>query len=122
MNPTSLFFDIRWRRSWRLLLVCLLGVVSWFAFMPQTSHDVVAHLDKVRHLLAFSTLALVASLGWTPGRRTTLYVACGLMAYGLLIELVQTLLPTRSGSAADWLADGVGIAIGLLMFRALRRA
>ena len=101
--------------------MCLLAVVSWFAFMPQTSHDNLQHLDKVRHLLAFSTLALVASLSWTPGRRTTVYAACGLMAYGLLVELVQTQLPTRSGSAADWLADGVGIAIGLLLFRALRR-
>ena len=122
MSSTPFLFDSRWRRSWRLLLVCLLAVVSWFAFMPQTSHDSVQHLDKVRHLLSFSTLALVASLGWMPGRRTTLYVACGLMAYGLLIELVQTQLPTRSGSAADWLADGFGIAIGLMVFRALRRA
>jgi len=121
MSPSTFPFGSRWRRSWRLLLLSLLAVVSWFAFMPETSNDGVQHLDKVRHLLAFSTLALVASLGWTPGRSNTLYVASGLMAYGLLIELVQTQLLTRSGSAADWLADGVGIAIGLLLFRALRR-
>ena len=114
-------FDTRWRRSWRLLLVCLLAVVSWFAFKPVTSHDTVENIDKLRHFSAFASLALVASLGWQPGRRTTFGIASGLMTYGLFIELMQTQLPTRSGSAVDWLADGVGIAIGLLMFSALRR-
>lgn len=121
MPAPALLFDSRWRRSWRMLLVCLLAVVSWYAFKPVTSHDTIENIDKLRHFCAFATLALVASLGWQPGRRTALGIACGLMVYGLFIELMQTQLPTRSGSAADWLADGVGIAIGLLMFRALRR-
>ena len=42
------------------------------------------------------------------------------MAYGLFIELMQTQLPTRTGSMADWLTDGVGIGLGLLLHRALR--
>ena len=121
MSDFATLFDRRWRRTWRLLLVCLLAVVSWFAFVPSTTHEGLQHLDKVRHLLAFATLALVASLGWPPGPRTTPGITGGLMAYGLFIEVMQTQLPTRTGSLADWLADGVGIALGLLLFRALRR-
>ena len=121
MNASRFLFTPRWRRNWRLLLLCLLAAVSWFAFMPSTPHDALPQIDKVRHLLAFACLALVASLGWPPAPRTTSLITVGLMAYGLLIELVQTQLPTRTGSLADWLADGVGIGIGLLLHRTLRR-
>ena len=121
MNDSRLLFDPRWRRNWRLLLLCLLAAVSWFAFVPSTPHDALPQLDKVRHLLAFASLALVASLGWPPAPRTTTLITLGLMAYGLFIELMQTQLPTRTGSVADWLADGIGIALGLLLHLALRR-
>ena len=114
-------FDQRKRRNWRLLLLCLLAVVSWFAFMPSTPHDELPHLDKLRHLLAFASLALVAALGWPPAPGSNIRIAGGLMVYGLFIELMQTQLPTRTGSLADWLADGVGIGIGLLLHQALRR-
>ena len=121
MSASRLLFDARWRRNWRLLLLCLLAAVSWFAFVPSTPHDALPQLDKVQHLLAFASLALVALLGWPPAPRTTSLVTVALMAYGLFIELMQTQLPTRTGSVADWLADGVGIAVGLLLHRALRR-
>ena len=117
----TLLFDPRWRRNWRLLLLCLLAAVSWFAFMPSTPHDGLAQLDKLRHLLAFASLALVAALGWPPVLANTARIAGGLMVYGLFIELMQTQLPTRTGSAADWLADAIGIGMGLLLHRTLRR-
>ena len=120
MSAPRLLFDPRWRRNWRLLLLCLLAAVSWFAFVPSTPDDALPQLDKVRHLLAFASLALVAALGWPPAPRTSTLITVGLLAYGLFIELMQTQLPTRTGSLADWLADGVGIGLGLLLHRALR--
>ena len=121
MSASRLLFDPRWRRNWRLLLLCLLAAVSWFAFMPSTPQVALPQIDKVQHLLAFASLALVASMGWPPAPRTTTLITLWLMAYGLFIELMQTQLPTRTGSLADWLTDGVGIGLGLLLHRALRR-
>ena len=115
-----LLFDLHLRRRWRLLLGALLAVVSWLAFMPASAAPTVQHLDKVQHLAAFMTLALVASLCWAPSRRTELATMLGLLAYGLFIELVQSQLPTRSASVADWLADAAGVALGLLLMRQLR--
>jgi VanZ family protein len=37
----------------------------------------------------------------------------GLLAYGVLIELLQSRIPGRSAEAADVLADAIGIALGL---------
>lgn len=120
MIDTRLLFDARSRGVWRLLLASGLATASWLAFSPVDTPDGIEHLDKVRHMAAFACLALAASFGWASRPRTTTLITAGLMAYGLFIELVQTQLPTRSGSAADWLADAVGVAAGLLLARGLR--
>ena len=118
---TTWLFNRHWRRHWRLLLLCLLAGLSWFAFMPSAPQAGLPHLDKLRHLLAFASLALVAALGWLPGPGTNIRIVGGLMLYGLFIELMQTQLPTRTGSIGDWLADATGIGLGLLLHQALRR-
>ena len=124
MHATALMQTVlqaHYRRYWRLALVLLLGVVCWFAFKPSMPSVGWAHLDKLQHIAAFTTLSLVASLGWAPREGLAGRVGAGLMAYGLFIEAVQTQLPSRSGSLADWAADAAGIAFGLLLVRLLRR-
>lgn len=120
MIDTRLLFGARSRGVWRLLLATGLATASWLAFSPVDAPEGIEHLDKVRHLMAFASLALAASFSWSATRRSTVFIAAGLMAYGLFIELVQTQLPTRSGSGADWLADAVGVAAGMLLARGLR--
>ena len=115
-----LLLDPRHQRVWRVLLGLLMGVVSWFAFAPAPGPDLMLHADKLRHIAAFTALALVAALGWPQARQRSLTIALGLLAYGLAIELIQSQLPTRSASAADWAADAVGVACGLLLMRSLR--
>ena len=73
--------------------------------------------DKAQHALAFAGL-MVLGLWAYPLRGK--YLAAGLMAYGLGIELAQTATGWRFGEAADLLADAVGVAAvwGLsLMFK-----
>ena len=121
MIKTRMFFETRTRKRWRLLLAAGIAAVAWFAFKPSDTADGIEHLDKVQHVVAFASLAFAASFGWEPKARTSLLTAAGLLGYGLLIELVQTQLPTRSGEVADWLADAVGVALGMLLARELRR-
>ena len=121
MPSLTALLSPRFRRHWRLLLWLLTMIVSWFAFKPNTGEDIVVHVDKLRHVFAFATLAAVAALGWPPGVRQSRLIAIGLLAYGLAIELVQSQLPTRSASVADWMMDGVGVALGLLLMQRLRR-
>jgi VanZ family protein len=71
--------------------------------------------DKANHALAFGTLGVLGCLAWPQRRRQVLF---GLLAYGVLIELLQSLTPDRSAEAFDVLAD----SIGLLLSQALLRA
>ncbi len=112
---------LRRREPWQLLLLLLLGVISWFAFAPVHFDDGGLPLDKGRHLAAFAVLtwvSLAAFGGRGRGRPSlTVWVVLAMLGYGLLIELVQSQLPGREASGWDLLADAVGIAIGLAVAR-----
>ena len=74
--------------------------------------------DKLDHALAFVTLALLLDLSYPNtcfrGRKWA-----ALLGYGLFIECVQYLLPTRTFSLFDLLADAAGIGIYLMSRPAL---
>jgi VanZ family protein len=70
--------------------------------------------DKAQHGLMFTTLLLVGLLAY-PQRLSA--VAWGLVLYGGLMEVLQTMLTTtRHGDWFDWLADSAGIAVGLVVY------
>lgn len=76
--------------------------------------------DKWGHMLAYLVLAIcMAGDGLRARLRTkTLYMISVLLpiAYGGLMEIVQLHCPPRSAEWTDWLADGIGTAIGVVLF------
>lgn len=107
------------RPWWRLALAVLLCVISWLALAPRPPPALSTGWDKANHLLAFATLAVVAAMAYADaGWR----IATGLLAYGGLIEVLQGFAPPRAADPADLVADGLGIAIGLLLAGGMRRA
>lgn len=113
--PAAWWLQAGARRWWWRLLALLLVVIAWLAFTPAPPDTLDTGWDKVNHALAFAALAWVAELAAWPRRGHRWRIALGLLAWGVLIELVQGQLPTRSAEWGDVLADGVGIAIGLLL-------
>lgn len=103
----------------RLGFCAALALCFWFAFTPPT--DVIAASDKSQHVAAFFTLTLLAAIGWP--KWSAVYIALGLSALGVAIELVQ-MLPAvgRDGDWHDWVADLVGIASALVAVAIARRA
>jgi VanZ family protein len=66
----------------------------------------------------FLTLALSGS--WAGMRRSALAVV--LLVYAAASELIQTIPALqRDGSIGDWLADAVGVLLGLLLWSVLAR-
>lgn len=116
-----LAFFLGWQRAWRLLLLTLLGSISYLALLPAPPTSVDTGWDKLNHLLAFGTLALSACFCARASLAQVMRSALALLAYGGLIELLQTLMPPRQGEWADLLADALGIALGLLAASLLRR-
>lgn len=86
------------------LLVCATAILG----LATTSYDVsaVSHSnDKINHIAAFFTLALLLDLSFPNYRALAIGKISALLAYGLLIECIQYFLPYRSFSALDLLAD-----------------
>ena len=96
-------------------LACALAVLV-LALMPSPPETITTGWDKSNHLLAFSVLT---GLGYKAFPRKLALVMVGLLAYGGLIEILQSLTPTRSAEWLDLLADGIGILLGWALIRML---
>lgn len=96
--------------------LCLL-VISWFAFSaqpPPLGQDLFS--DKVQHFAAFLALSLCLDMAFPRQRFLRWKLPC-LLAYGLLIELVQSQVPGRDASVLDWLTDAAAISVYWLLLR-----
>jgi VanZ family protein len=108
------------RVHWRRLLLMLVVIVAWLSFAPASGQQTFDHADKLAHAAAFFALGAAAALSWSHSRRVTQRAALALLAYGALIEAVQSMLPSRSADGLDFLADAAGVALGLWVVHALR--
>jgi hypothetical protein len=90
---------------------CALSVLL-LALAPQTLQLPSAGWDKSNHLLAFGALAALGR-GAFPGRWTV--VLLGLLAFGGIIELLQSLTDYRFAEWGDLLADAVALGAAWLV-------
>jgi VanZ family protein len=105
-----------------LFFAYVIGVlVLMFAPVPGTAPSV-PQFDKVVHVAVFFGFA--GLLYWdrraTPGATTTGVAFISMAAAGL-VELVQIVLPYRSGSAWDFVAGALGAVAGVLAMHQLLR-
>jgi VanZ family protein len=106
--------------GFRVALIVTLVVTMYLATTEQNFAIIDDANDKVKHILAFFTLAFLADYS-TPKVRFNLSKGLMILAYGLLIEVVQYFLPYRESSLYDLAADAIGIAAYVLLYPALSR-
>ncbi|WP_431122722.1 VanZ family protein [Variovorax paradoxus] len=96
---------------WRWLLALAMLVLLVLSLAPSSiaSAFPTTGWDKGNHALGFAVLGLLGQWAW-PGR--TPIVLTALLAYGGLIELLQSFTPDRVAEAIDLLADWVGLLLG----------
>ena len=95
--------------TWHWAFWACMSAVTVLALMPAMPHVPSTGWDKSNHLLAFTVLAV---LGLRAYPTRTVAVLTGLLAFGGLIELLQSLTPDRMAEWADWLADSLGLLLG----------
>lgn len=100
-------------RGWRpgLFWLCLLGVLV-LSLLPGTQTLPSTGWDKSNHALAFVALFLLGDAAYP---RNAASIALSLLAFGGLIEILQSMTGYRFAEWADLLADGVGLLIGCLL-------
>jgi hypothetical protein len=102
----------------RTVFALLLGISLAMLLTPGDDVPQGGPDDKVVHALIFTVLAVAG--GWAQVPWVALGV--GLAAYAAVTEILQATLPiNRDGNLPDFLADAVGIGVGLLLgFIAMR--
>jgi VanZ family protein len=106
-----------------LLLILLLTLTPGQA-IPETSlWEELINVDKVVHFLIFSILVLLMIVGFTKQyrfasvRKYAVPAALGIsIGYGLLIELIQIIIPDRGFELMDVVANTIGCFIGYAVF------
>lgn len=117
---TSVLLPLRYAHLWVIFGSLLLAVILVLALMPDAPQLPFSHNDKTTHALAFMTLMVWFS-GVIEMRRLPMLAIC-LVAYGVLIELLQSLTVSRQPELLDVGADVVGILLGwILAIAGLRR-
>lgn len=104
-----------WRRLWWIAWFSgLLGLLVLSLLPVPGPPPAIPHWDKLLHTLAYTLL-----MGWAVPLCTTTrhraYTALALLAWGLLIEALQGLLPWRSIELADVVANALGVGLGSLL-------
>ena len=101
-------------RSW--CFGCSLVLVAQIFSLGALPFELFEPWDKLFHVLAYSTLALMLWIA-TDGRRPVLVIA-GVMMLGALDELRQAAIPARSADVSDFLAGALsaGVTGAVLMW------
>ncbi len=109
MNSFSVIAGFRIILSISLLFISILSVQE---IEVQSSVNL---SDKLLHFFCFLYLTLITWLSRIINKELWLYVI--VLAYGILIEIVQRFLPYRSFEYLDIFADFVGLIAGLIIIK-----
>ena len=104
--------SLRFQRSWIAIGMALTSAVVALSLIAVGQAVPVAGGDKVSHLLAYGALTFWWGMVYPQQRWRW---AAVLMLLGLVLELAQALTPYRTLDYQDMLANGTGIALGLLL-------
>ena len=97
------------RMHWQAGFWIVAAAVLWLALAPGLESMPGTGWDKTDHLISFALLAICGLRAYPAHAATTL---AGVLLYGGLIELLQSLTLHRAGEWSDLLADGVGVLLG----------
>lgn len=100
------------------LLICIIAI-EFLATTTMHIEVVESIWDKANHFIAFFVLYILLSFAFK--NLSTLIKSVILVAFGLQIEIVQSFIDGRFFSLMDVVADSVGIAIGVVSFKLIKR-
>ena len=112
MNNNSNF--LYFHKFWLALGWGWMAYVLYLSLIPEPPGPDGPWWDKIGHTLSFMFLMLwFAQLFRSRG--TKLWIALGLVGFGIAIEFAQEQTGYRHFEVADMGADAIGVAIGLLL-------
>jgi VanZ family protein len=90
-------------------------LILWASLRTGGGPQPIEHFDKVMHF-AFYGLFTVIAAGCTTKRKTFIMMSILIVFYGVLMEFLQSFVPSRFMSLADIVANTSGIIIVVALF------
>ena len=106
-------------RTWRVVTAAYAAGIFVVSVIPVSPKLAPGQLDKVAHLCEYLLLAwMLAQLFRLQRHPRALWAAWWwATGYGALIEVVQIMIPWRSGDIIDGLTNALGAALGVIVVR-----
>ena len=101
--------------SFRLILVISILSISILSIQEIEIQSSVSFSDKLLHFFCFLYLTILSWLSRIISTELWLYVI--VLAYGILIEIIQIYIPYRSFEFLDIFADFLGILGGIILIK-----
>lgn len=97
----------------KLVFFVILLVLCFAGMRGEPVPEVFDNQDKLHHWAGFACLTVSAFLAFP--RTRLIWLVVWALAVSMLIELEQSLMPLRTASLGDMLANALGILCGLVM-------
>jgi VanZ family protein len=100
-----------WKRIGFAIVLIAITVGSLMPSSAVTAANTIALPDWALHGIGYFLLALFATWAMPNARRWLIFIA--VVAYGSLIEVLQTMVITRSFDLVDMASNTIGAALGI---------
>lgn len=106
------------KRTYHLYVILIITI----SLVPSSSKSgiQIEHLDKIGHFGAYALLGFLSCMIY---KKHHLIIALTLFGIGLgiLLELLQSYIPSRTTSMADAIANTAGVISGIIVYRFYKR-
>ena len=104
----------------RIAFFVYAAVVVWASIRPGGGPQPIEHFDKLMHFVFYGTFAVIA-VWCTDKLKTFIQLAAFIIVYGILMEVLQSFVPSRFMSFADIVANSLGVVTACLLLIKWRR-
>jgi hypothetical protein len=110
----------KWSRIILLLWAISISVVIYYSLIPRVEFPIdFWNADKLYHCAAYGWLAVLPMIGLAI-RRFALSAALSMIILGILLEIGQYFIPSRTCSLLDIAANSLGVVLGIFLGNYLR--
>jgi VanZ family protein len=113
-----------WRFNlFTIIWALLIAAATLLPIGPIPAQDILLPVDKIIHSILFAILMFLSCVGFAKQfsftsmkKQPVLYSVIWIGGYGLIIELIQAIIPSRAFELMDLFADFTGLILGYIGF------